>query len=90
MKKMLDVIKEIVYEVTGKNDITMETDFLEDLALNSFDVMCIVGKFEERYDINIPIKDVRQLKKARDVVEYMERNGITESADMPQGGGEAI
>ena len=50
MATVLDVIKEIVYEVTGKGDITMDTDFLEDLALNSFDVMCIVGKFEERYD----------------------------------------
>ena len=30
---MLDVIKEIVYDVTGKNNITMDTDFLEDLAL---------------------------------------------------------
>ena len=42
---MLDVIKEIVYEVTGKNDITMETDFLEDLALNSFDGMCIYRQY---------------------------------------------
>ena len=56
----------------------MDTDFLEDLALNSFDVMCIVGKFEERYDMDIPIKDVRQLKKASDVVEYMKKKGITE------------
>ncbi len=78
MATVLDVIKEIVYEVTGKGDITMDTDFLEDLALNSFDVMCIVGKFEERYDMDIPIKDVRQLKKARDVVEYMKKKGITE------------
>ena len=75
---MLDVIKEIVYEVTGKGDLTLDTDFLEDLALSSFDVMCIVGKFEERYDMDIPIKDVRQLKKVRDVVEYMKERGITQ------------
>ena len=49
---------------------------MEDLALNSFDVMCIVGKFEERFDITIPIKDIRQLKKARDVVEYMKQKGF--------------
>ena len=73
---MLDVIKEIVYDVTGKSNITMDTDFLEDLALNSFDVMCIVGKFEERFDITIPIKDVRQLKKAKDVVAYMKHKGF--------------
>ena len=74
---MLEVIREIVFKVTGKTNVNMETDFLEDLALNSFDVMAIVNEFEERYDINITIREVRKLKKVRDVVAFLERKGIT-------------
>lgn len=75
---MLEVIREIVYEVTGKTNVNMDTDFLGDLALNSFDIMSIVGKFEERYDIIIPTRDIRQMGKVKDVVDYLERRGITE------------
>ena len=75
---MLDIIREIVFEVTGKTNVNMDTDFLGDLALNSFDIMSIVGIIEERYDITIPTRDIRQLNKVRDVVAYMERRGITQ------------
>ena len=75
---MLDVIREIVFEVTGKTNVNMDTDFLGDLALNSFDIMSIVGMFEERYDMTIPNRDIRQLNKVRDVVVYLERRGITQ------------
>lgn len=74
---MLEVIREIVFKVTGKTNVNMETDFLEDLSLNSFDVMAIVNEFEERYDISISVRDVRKLKKVKDVVAYMERKGIS-------------
>ena len=45
---MLEVIREIVYNVTGKENLDMDTDFLKDLGLNSFDIMNIVCAFEER------------------------------------------
>lgn len=32
---MLQLIQDIVYNVTGKQGITYETDFVQDLALNS-------------------------------------------------------
>ena len=39
---MLKLIQDIIYDVTGKSGITDETDFVQDLALNSFDVMNII------------------------------------------------
>ena len=39
---MLELIQTIIHDVTGKSGITYETDFLQDLALNSFDIMNIV------------------------------------------------
>ena len=73
---MLEVIREIVYEVTGQEDLTLDTDFVKDLALNSFDIMNIICAFEERYDITIPTRDVWNLRQVRDVIAYLEERGI--------------
>ncbi|MGM9568092.1 MAG: acyl carrier protein [Clostridia bacterium] len=75
---MIDVIREIVYNVTGKENLEMDTDFLKDLGLNSFDIMNIVCAFEERYDITVPTRDVWQLRQVSDVVKYLADKGITE------------
>ena len=75
---MIDVIREIVYTVTGKENLEMDTDFLKDLGLNSFDIMNIVCAFEERYDISVPTRDVWQLRQVSDVVKYLADKGITE------------
>ncbi len=74
---MLEVIREIVYNVTGKENLDMDTDFLKDLGLNSFDIMNIVCAFEERYDISVPTKDVWQLRQVSDVVKYLAEKGIS-------------
>ncbi len=75
---MLEVIREIVYNVTGKENLDMDTDFLKDLGLNSFDIMNIVCAFEERYDISVPTRDVWQLRQVSDVVKYLAEKGISE------------
>ncbi|MBS5661363.1 MAG: acyl carrier protein [Clostridiales bacterium] len=74
---MLEVIREIVYNVTGKENLDMDTDFLKDLGLNSFDIMNIVCAFEERYDISVPTRDVWQLRQVSDVVKYLAEKGIS-------------
>ncbi len=75
---MLEVIREIVYQVTGKENVDTDTDFLKDLGLNSFDIMNIVCAFEERYDINVPTRDVWQLRQVSDVINYLAEKGISE------------
>ena len=74
---MLEVIRENVYNVTGKENLDMDTDFLKDLGLNSFDIMNIVCAFEERYDISVPTRDVWQLRQVSDVVKYLAEKGIS-------------
>jgi acyl carrier protein len=75
---MFDTVKDIVYQVTGKTGLTMDTDFVADLELNSFDIMNIVCAFEDRFDTTIPTRDVWQLRRVSDVMEYMQKHGITE------------
>ena len=75
---MLELIQRIVYEATGKEGITYDTDFVQDLALNSFDIMSIVSAFEVHFDTEIPTRDVWQLHQAKDVIAYMKERGIEE------------
>lgn len=75
---MLHLIETIVKEVTGKSGLTYDTDFVQDLALSSFDVMNIIGKFEDRFDIEISTRDVWHMRQVQDVIDYLARQGITE------------
>ena len=74
---MLEFIEEIIYSVTGKSGITYDTDFVEDLELNSFDIMNIVCAFESHFGMTIPTRDVWKLHQVKDVIEYMHQKGIT-------------
>ena len=73
---MLELIRKIVFQVTGKNDINYDTDFVQDLRLNSYEIMNIVSAFEEYFDTTIPNRDVWQLHQGRDVISYMEEKGL--------------
>ena len=74
---MLDMIEKTVFEVTGKKGLTAQTDFVKDLALNSFDIMNIISAFEDKFDIVIPVRDVWQMRKVEDVMVYFEKKGIS-------------
>ena len=73
---MLELIRKIVFQVTGKNDINYNTDFVQDLRLNSYEIMNIVSAFEEYFDTTIPNRDVWQLHQVKDVISYMEEKGL--------------
>lgn len=73
---MLELIRKIVFQVTGKDTITYDTDFVQDLRLNSFEIMNIVSAFEEYFDTTIPNRDVWQLHQVKDVIAYMQEKGL--------------
>lgn len=75
---MLKVVQEIIYQVTGKKNVTYDTDFIKDLELNSFDIMNIINAFEERFDVTIPTREVWQLHQVKDVLAYMKEKGVQE------------
>lgn len=41
-EKVLEVLREVVYEVTGIDNLTMDTEFVNDLAFNSMDLANMV------------------------------------------------
>lgn len=76
-EKLFHFIQKTVGSVTGKHDMVYETDFVKDLGLNSFDIMNVVCAFEEHFDIDIPNRDVWQMRQVIDVIHYMIDKGIT-------------
>ena len=77
-ERLFKFIQDTAEEVTGKKGLVMDTDFVKDLGLNSFDIMNVVCAFEEHFDIEIPNRDVWQLRQVKDVIDYMIKKGYTE------------
>lgn len=77
-EKLFHFIRKTVTSVTGKKDLVYDTDFVKDLGLNSFDIMSIVCAFEEHFDIEIPNRDVWQMRLVSDVIQYMIDKGLTD------------
>ena len=77
-EEMLNLIRTIIFQVTGKEGLTYDTDFVQDLGLNSVDIMNVVCAFEEHFDMEIPTRDVWQMRQVKDVIDYMKKKGITE------------
>ncbi|WP_052447555.1 acyl carrier protein [Clostridium polynesiense] len=61
----------IEFVEVDEETITEETNFLQDLNLNSYDFANIVGKMEEALGIEIPDRDLRKLETVGDVKEYI-------------------
>jgi acyl carrier protein len=70
------MVQEVVRDITGIDNITLETDFIRDLGLNSFDIVNIICAFERRFAIEIPVRDVWNLNQVKDVIHYLEVRGI--------------
>ena len=77
-EKLFKFIQDTIEQITGKKGLVMDTDFVKDLGLNSFDIMNVVCAFEEHFDIEIPNRDVWQLRQVKDVIAYMIKKGLTE------------
>ena len=77
-EKLFNYIQDTVSKIAGPKDMVMETDFVKDLRLNSYDIMNIVCEFEEHFDVEIPNREVWHMRQVKDVVDYMIRKGLTD------------
>ena len=72
---MLEDLKEKLgeYVDTPLGEITADTRFIEDLGLNSFEFMSLLGYLEDEYDIVVDENEVRGLRTVGEAVEYIEK-----------------
>lgn len=70
---MEDKLKEIIAEYLGikVKDIELDMNIVEDLGINSYDIISIVGEIEEIFDMEISENDIRGFKTVGDVLDYI-------------------
>ncbi|MDE6664846.1 MAG: acyl carrier protein [Ruminococcus sp.] len=71
---MLDKMKEIIvnYVEVNPDEITAESRFIEDLGLNSYDFMCMLGDLETELDIAVDEAEVVKIQTVGDAISYIE------------------
>ncbi len=71
---MLDRVVKLVSEATKieAEKIKRETSFIDDLNLDSLDIVELMMKMEDEFGVEIPEEQAEKLKTVGDVVTYLE------------------
>ena len=69
-EKVCEILLNYVEEPEG--GLTPETRFIDDLAMNSLDIMTMVGDLEDEFDITSETPELRKLFTIRDLVKFLE------------------
>ena len=76
MSEVQDKIKQIIVDELGVDEaeVTENARFIEDLGADSLDLVELVMRFEEEFDIEIPDEDVEKIQAVRDAYAYVEQH----------------
>ena len=76
MSDVYNQVKAIIVDVLKVDDgeVSMETRFIEDLKADSMDQFFLIDGFSEKFDLEIPDENARQIKTVGDAVTYIEAN----------------
>ena len=76
MSEVQDKIKQIIVDELGINEaeVTENARFIEDLGADSLDLVELVMRFEEEFDIEIPDEDAEKIQGVRDAYAYVEQH----------------
>lgn len=75
---MLDKIKKITAEQlnVSESEITLTSNFKEDLGADSLDLFELVMALEEEYDVEIPSDDLLSIETVEAVIAYLKEKGV--------------
>jgi len=71
---VFDRVRDIVVEELSvdANEVTLESTFVEDLGADSLDVVELVMRFEEEFDVEIPDEDAEKIINVGEAVRYID------------------
>lgn len=75
---MFEKVKEIIREKLDLDgvEITLESNFKEDLGADSLDLFELVMAFEEEYGVELEAENLDQIKTVGDIISYIEEKGM--------------
>jgi len=68
--KIVAIISE--YQGIPATSITPNSMLVQELGLSSFDVVSLIGRFEDEFDIEIPDRKIKNLKTIADIADMIE------------------
>lgn len=76
MSEVQEKIKQIIVDELGVDEaeVTENARFIEDLGADSLDLVELVMRFEEEFDIEIPDEDAEKIQAVRDAYAYVEQS----------------
>ena len=68
-------IAEVVNDINGNavEDVTLDKSFVDDLGVDSLSMLEIINDLQDKFDMEIPDEDAKNLKTVGDAVAYIER-----------------
>ena len=71
-EEIINIIANVA-EVPSKK-INLDTNLVKDLELESLDLVTLLSEFEEKYNITVEDKDIKNLQTVKDIVDYISKN----------------
>jgi len=70
-EKIVDILAEQL-DIENKNNITMDSELVDDLGADSLDSIDIVMSVEDEFGIEVPDEVIENVKTVADIVDYIE------------------
>lgn len=70
LQKIISIISE--YQDIPADTIHADSHLVNDLGFTSYDVVSLVGKFEDEFDIEVPDRKIKIMKTVDDIVKFIE------------------
>jgi acyl carrier protein len=69
-------VKQIIIEELGvdESEVTLNASFTDDLGADSLDIVELVMRFEEDFEIEIPDEDAEKISNVRDAINYIQNH----------------
>lgn len=67
--KVKDILSD--YIDMDSNEIKLETRLAEDLGLNSYEFMSVIGEIEEEFDVELDEREIVKLISISDLLDYI-------------------
>lgn len=70
-QKLKDIIKIYIPEDVSVDDITMESHFIDELNINSANLVDIILDVEDEFDITLENEDMDQMQRVEDALKII-------------------
>ena len=78
-EEILAGLSEIIDEIAGvpADEVTPDKTFVDDLDIDSLSMVEIAVAAQDKFGVEIPDDQLKDLKTVQDVINYVERAGVT-------------